>query len=265
MKKVRFGEWFSEGFGLLKNEWRTWVLISLIYIIPVGLIYGISQVISFQISPQMPSNARTFSEIIAMMTQSLAQSLVLSLLTAFGINIVQAFLLGGVYRTAFKQIKGEPISVGDMFSGMDLFVKILVAAVLLTIIQFIGALLCYIPLLIAQGMLFFTVPLIVRKNMEPVEALKASFEATKREWLVFTAFAFVLNIAAMIGVIACGIGILFTLPLLFLCTAVAYRDWFEPESRQVSIEAPKMKYCHACGAPMEQAANFCGNCGAGQP
>lgn len=262
MKKVRFGEWFSEGFGLLKNEWQTWVLIGLIYIIPVGLIYGISQVISFQISQQMSSHARTLSEIITMMTQSMAQSLVLSLITAFGMNIVQAFLLGGIYRTAFKQIKGEPISVGDMFSGMDLFVKILVAAVLLTIIQFVGAMLCYIPMLIAQGMLFFTFPLIVRKNMEPVEALKASFEATKAEWLIFIAFAFVLNIAAMIGVVACGIGILFTLPLLFLCTAVAYRDWFEPESRPVPAEAPKMKYCHACGAPLEMSANFCGVCGA---
>ncbi len=264
MKKVRFGEWISEGFNLLKAEWQTWALITLIYFIPIGLIYGISQALSFQFSQQMNMQARSFTDLIRVMTQSMAQSLVLSLVTAFVMNFIQAFLLGGIYKTAFKQLRGETIAVSDMFSGMDLFVKILVAAVLLTIIQFVGAMLCYIPMLIAQGLLFFTIPLIVKQNMEPIDALKASVQATKGDWLMFILFAFVANVLAVIGVIACLIGILFTFPLLFLFTSVAYRDCFEPETKVSRVELLSTKYCHACGSPLDVKANFCGICGANQ-
>ena len=93
MKKVRFGEWISEGFQLLKAEWQSWVLISLIYFIPVGIIYGISQAVSFQFNQQMNVNARSLEDFIQIISQSLAQSIILSLITAFAMNFVQAFLL----------------------------------------------------------------------------------------------------------------------------------------------------------------------------
>ena len=264
MKKVRFGEWISEGFQLLKAEWQSWVLISLIYFIPVGIIYGISQAVSFQFNQQMNVNARSLEDFIQIISQSLAQSIILSLITAFAMNFVQAFLLGGMYKAAFKQIRGESIGVGDLFSGTDLFVKILVASVLLTIIQFVTVLMCYIPMLVAQGLLFFTIPLIVRQNLEPVDALKTSYQATKQDWLMFILYAFVVNVLAFIGVIGCLIGILFTFPLLVILTAVAFRDCFEAETKISRAEALSTKFCHACGQPLDVKANFCGKCGASQ-
>src|SRR5262249_4022904 len=51
-----------------------------------------------------------------------------------------------------------------------------------------------------------------------------SIEMTKRDWIMFTIFAVALYFLACAGVLACGVGVLATMPLLFLGQALAYRD-----------------------------------------
>lgn len=257
-RKVLFGEWLNEGFFLLKKEWAIWMLAMLIYFIPIVLIQSIGQAFTDRLILPTGSGTLSLQEMMQQLLKNLTGSIVVGLLTAFAVNFVQAFFFGGLFRMAFKQIQNQEIRINDLFSGLDLFVKILVAAFIITIIEFVAMLFCFIPSLIAKGLLFFTIPLIVRKNAEPVEAIQESFQAAKSEWLMMTLFVFVLNILSVVGIIACCIGILFTFPLLILVNAVAYRDWFEPEMKMLpAIPA----YCRYCGARVDPYMTFCNQCG----
>lgn len=258
--KVRLGEWITEGWNLLKAQWQTWTAMTIVFFIPVAVVIGIEQVVSFKMQKPFGSSASLVDFV-----RTFSQSMTLSILTSFIVAIVNALFLGGIYRAAFKQMRGEDISVADIFSGMDLYIKILVAALLINAIQLLGTFLCYFPGLIAQGLMMLTIPLIVQKNMEPLDAIKESFNTTKSEWLMFTVLIVVTSLLAAAGVILCVVGIFFTYPLLFLITAVAYRDIYEPESRPMSrVDELYSKHCRVCGASIPVNAAFCDKCGAGQ-
>lgn len=258
---VRFGEWISEGFQLLKKEWVVWVLVTLIYFIPVGVFQFTTQWFGSYFNIQIETGTVSLQEFIQQLMRNLFGSFALGLFGSFAVNIVQAFFYGGLYRMAFKQIRGESIGVADLFSGLDLFIKILVAAVLITVIEFIATLMCFFPLFIARGMLFFTFPLIVRQNLEPLDAIRESFRAAQKEWLLLTVFVFVLVLLSIVGFFACCVGLLFSYPLIFTVNAVAYRDWFEPELKAAS---PEHRFCNQCGAALNPGSEFCAYCGSRQ-
>jgi len=258
--RVRLGEWISEAWSLMTRQWGVWAGMCTVYFIPLALIYVTGQVVSYKMQP------RDFTQFsLNAFVESMSRSLALGFVMQFLMIIVGAFFIGGLYRAAFKQIKGEPFGIADLFSGGDLYVRILVASILIGIIEFVATLFCYFPFFIAHGLLIFTIPLIVRQNAEPLDAMKQSFEAAKQDWLMFAVLAFVTILLAFVGVVACIVGLVFSYPLLILVTSIAYRDYFEPESRSVSrVDELYTKYCKNCGASIPSNANFCDKCGAGQ-
>jgi uncharacterized membrane protein len=105
----------------------------------------------------------------------------------------------------------------------------------------------------------------VQRNLEPLEAIQQSFQTAKNDWLMFTLLAVTTHLLAAAGVMACCIGLLFTYPLVFLISAVAYRDCFEPELKPMSrVDELYSKHCKNCGKSIPSNASFCGYCGANQ-
>lgn len=218
--KVRW-EWIGQGWQMFTRQWQSWVAIALVYLIafaiPIVPLYLLMLGVAFSTMPVPGSDAPPDFPVA-----------VLALYPVFYLIIIlmASWLGSGMYRTAFKQLRGEKISVGDLFSGGPYFLRFLGASVLMGIITMAGSLLCIIPGFIAMGMLFFTIPLIVEGNMSAIDAIKKSFETTKQDWLMFTLFTLVIYFLASAGVYACGIGVLATMPLMFATHAIAYRDTF---------------------------------------
>jgi len=152
--------------------------------------------------------------------------LVLIFLGVILVILASTYLHAGMYRTAFKQLRGEPISTGDLFSAGDCFPSLLGAAILVGILVMIGALLCIIPAFIVAGALYFTFPLVVERRMSAGEAIQASRDATRGDLFMFVLFAFVVSLIAQAGSYLCYVGILATLPLQYTIGAIAYRDCF---------------------------------------
>ncbi|MBL8166559.1 MAG: zinc-ribbon domain-containing protein [Acidobacteria bacterium] len=289
---VRWGEWLGEGWQMFAEKWQVWV----VQILVVFLIFAV---------PAVPFY------VMMMATQlAAAQSgappepsplmLPFVFLIALGAVFGGAYLWSGLYRTAFKQLRGEPISVKDLFSGGDAFLRVLGAFLAMGVLTMLGGLLCILPGLVVPGLLMFTVPLIVDRNLSVGEALSASYNATKSNWLMFALFAIVVGILASLGQLACYVGLLATYPLQFTIAAIAYRDVFgvagarsfaqhqppppassyapsdwntpiqmppPPPRPQFSApppqppQEPTVSICPHCGATLNRTANFCNQCG----
>ena len=258
--RVRFGEWISEAWNMLTAKWQTWIAIAFIFLIPVGLVHVFMEYISLKNQPLISQD-----QLLQSLIDNFTTSLMLGLITEFVSTFVEAFFLGGIFITAFKQMNGEEISPSDIFSGTEYYVNILVASLMISILQFVGVFMCILPALIVQGLFFLTIPLIVRKNLPPLDALSESFNATKNDWVMYTFFAITAAVLSVLGLFACLVGVVFTLPLLFLTMAVAYRDCFEPELRPMSrVDELYSKSCRSCGTSIPVNASYCSKCGASQ-
>ncbi|MDX2040764.1 MAG: zinc-ribbon domain-containing protein [Acidobacteriota bacterium] len=277
---VRWGEWISEGWQMFADKWQVWVLQMLI----VFLVFAVPSIPLYLTMLAMPSTAEPGQppEFPPMFFPMFGGMGLLALLAG-------PFLISGLYKTAFKQLRGEPISVGDLFSGGDIFLRVLGSFFAMGFFVILGFLLCILPSYVAMGLLFFTVPLIVERDLSIGEALSTSYNTVKSNWFMFTLFVFVLGILASVGSFACYVGLLATYPLHFTVTAIAYRDVFgvagarsflnnQPQyptnyapqafpPPQSLFETPSQQeatasICPNCGTQIVRAARFCSKCGA---
>ena len=235
--EVKWGEWIGGGWQMFTERWQVWVPMILVFIlallVPIIPAYLIS--VAAVLAGSRGGDLPTGPPLLAIGVGLIGGLVVLGLTT---------FMLGGIYRTAFKQMRGEAISIRDLFSGGDLLPRFLAffavafggALAIYFLVFAIGyllplALLLVVPVffvlgLLAAGALFFAIPLMVEKNMGVIEAIQTSFAKTRPRIWMFGLFAIVVALIGAVGQCACYVGMLVTYPLQFLITAVAYRDVF---------------------------------------
>lgn len=276
-------EWIGEGWQMFVEKWQVWVvqmlIVGVIFAIPVVPFYLMMLSLQMQVATN-PNQPPEFSPLL------LPLGLGIGLLSILG----GAFFFSGFYKTAFKQLRGEQITVGDLFSGGDVFLRVIGAFFAIGFFTMLGAMLCFFPALVVPGLLYFTLPLIIERNMGVGEALRTSYEATKANWFMFALFAIVASLIAGLGQFACGVGLVVTYPLQFTIAAVAFRDVFgvpgarsfsggnqpqypsnyAPQSfpppppqfnEPVQPQEPTTLICTNCGTMITRQARFCSKCG----
>ena len=224
----RFGEWISEGWRMFTVQWKAWVLLALGYFVVM----------------LVPSVAVMFAAFSAAFASAATQAgpygrstpgafpfpffvvLGVTMLSLVVLVPLSAYFKGGMYKSAFKQLRGGQLEFRDLFSAGDCFVPLLGETILVGLAVFIGSMFCIIPGFVAAGLLMFAAPLTVERKMGVIEAMKASYEMTKQNILIFTLFAFIIQLIVSAGTYLCYIGVLATYPLMFTMAAVAYRDCF---------------------------------------
>ncbi|MBU0679007.1 MAG: hypothetical protein KJ626_12925 [Verrucomicrobia bacterium] len=205
--EVKFGDWIEAGFNLWKPHIGNLVVVSLI-----------------------------------------------ALLLSFTI-ILAAPMMAGLVLIALK-IHDDPkskVEISDLFKGFDYFVQsllfvlaLIVLFVVLMIVQFlpcIGSLIYMAAAIIVQALVAFAMFLIVDRKMDFWPATMASVDLVKQNLWPFVGLTLVASIIGQIGAVACGIGIIVTLPINYLILAVAYRACFSGASPAVVeaevVEEPK--------------------------
>ena len=273
-------EWIGEGWQMFTEQWKVWVL----QMLAVGLIFAV---------PVVPFYVMIFAMQAGAAQGQPPELPPLFLPLAFGIGLLGilggAFFFSGFYRTAFKQLRGEPISVSDLFSGGDIFLRVLGTIIAIGLLTMLGALFCILPAYIVGGLLFFTLPLVIERDLNIGEALSASYEAAKTNWFMFAVFAFVVSLLASLGAFACYVGMLVTYPLQITITSIAYRDMFgmtgarsftgsnqpqyptnyapqsfaPPPPQFGEFQQPEQttSLCTNCGTMLNRTSRFCSKCG----
>jgi hypothetical protein len=141
--------------------------------------------------------------------------------------------MAGFYKMADCSEKGEEFHVSSMFTyyRFPFFSNIFIATFIIglsnlglsTLLEFAG--LSTIGALISftiSFMTFLTIPLIVFGKLDSIEAIKSSIIIVSKQPLVLLGLLIVAFIAALIGVFAFFIGILFTMPFIYSMIYVIY-------------------------------------------
>ena len=135
-------------------------------------------------------------------------------------------LMGGLYDMAIQRLDGYPIQATDVFRKMAKFPFFLGAYFLTMVLTFVGSMLCVIPGLFLMGVLAFVPLIIARKNVGVIEAVTLSWNTLKPHAFPMFALVFVTHILGSLGVMACGVGLLFTAPIPIIVLAMHYRYFF---------------------------------------
>ncbi len=173
--------------------------------------------------------------------------------------IVGGVLNGGVYWLYLRTLRGESGGVADAFAGFNrAFVKLMlgnvVVALLIGLLVAPGAVCMAIGviahahhnaagvpgIIVGTGLLvaalpfaiylsicwIFTLPLIIDKLLDFGAAMKLSRQMVRKHWWTIFGLVFVNALVAGAGILACGIGLLFTVPIAIGSMVVAYEEIF---------------------------------------
>jgi hypothetical protein len=134
---------------------------------------------------------------------------------------------GGIAYYAIKHARGQNPTLSDFSAGMRNVGSLFVVGVVVNIMVTIAAIFCCLPLFIVGGLTMLTIPLIVDRNMAPLDAIAESWRVLSAHWLKATLFFFVAGLVAALGVLACGIGIIVTIAIMYASYSVLYVRMFD--------------------------------------
>lgn len=162
---------------------------------------------------------------------SLPQSIILSSLVIG--------LLAGFYRIC-RQLDLKEMQSEDLFYFFkgQYIQKILMLGIIYALIAVIAQSLFFIPYIYAFVPLsFFAVVFSNNPDLSETEIVKLSFSIGTKKWLITFGLLFITGILGMLGAIACGIGMLFTISIVYLPVYFIYRDivGFEDDSEIMKI------------------------------
>lgn len=144
---------------------------------------------------------------------------------------VGGFILSGPLSAGFfivsrKIDKNQQFQFEDFFDGFRMFVPLFLLTIVSGIAVFIGILAFIIPGIYLSVGYTFAIFFVIFKNLDFWEAMEASRKLVGREWFSIFILVLVMGLLNFLGVLAFGIGILFTLPISFAALYAAFDDIF---------------------------------------
>ena len=137
-------------------------------------------------------------------------------------GIIVQVLTAGLVKGGFQVADGREFSLGQLFDGWDK-AQVVIAAVLIGILTFIGTFLCYFPALIVGYLTQFTIPFIVDKNMSATDAIRASFRLCVDNLGATILWYLLAIVCFIVGAILCLVGLLVAAPVVLIGLAYTFR------------------------------------------
>jgi uncharacterized membrane protein len=157
----------------------------------------------------------------------------------FGINLVLAFipfagsiasavvsppLNAGLFIVAYKHLSGELVEFADFFKGFEKFGAFLLAGLVSGLFIMLGFLALILPGIYLAISYSFVQLFIIDQNLDFWPAMEMSRKLVTKNFFPIFGFVFLLGLINLGGALACGLGLLLTLPLTNLALTAAYLD-----------------------------------------
>jgi len=160
-------------------------------------------------------------------------TLVAMLIGGVTCGILTGPMMAGVFLIVYRLLKNDPEKpkVGDVFKGFDYFldtflcflVIMIATSIISAILSGIIAPIGWVVSVVGGVFVDIAVLFVVFGKLKFVDALKKIVEdiSTGPFWMLVLTIA-IANLIGVLGVIACGIGVFFTLPIWICITVCAY-------------------------------------------
>lgn len=136
--------------------------------------------------------------------------------------VLQAFFTAGFSRMYLAGARGQSPEFAHVFSGGPHFARMLGATFLFSVIVMLGFMLLVVPgIILSLGLMLYPY-YVVDRGMGPVEALRASWDATlgsKGKLFLLGLYSFGVMI---LGMLACCVGMFPALAVITLAQAIVY-------------------------------------------
>ena len=141
-------------------------------------------------------------------------------------------LIIGFIRFNAKCVRGQPATLGDCFSGFDVFGTSVLTYILMILLVVVGTVLCILPGIYLAIAYAFVWNLLAERRGSAWECLEMSRQAVTAHWGWAFLLLLVASLLAYAGIIACIIGVFVTMPFYGLMMAAAYDRLFADQPPQ---------------------------------
>jgi hypothetical protein len=142
---------------------------------------------------------------------------------------VYTVFIAGLFKYYLKLIRGESAGIADAFSGFGRSTgQLILLSLVMNLLTLIGYVFCLIPGIYLAVAWFFSIPLVIDRQMGFWEAMELSRKMVNRHWFLVFAFLLVYGLLSMAGIIACCVGIFVTLSIGIAALMYAYETIFSP-------------------------------------
>ena len=142
-------------------------------------------------------------------------------------------LVIGFIRFNAKCVRGQPATLGDCFSGFDVFGTSVLTYILMILLVVVGTVLCILPGIYLAIAYAFAWNLLAERRGSAWECLEMSRQAVTAHWGWAFLLLLVASLLAYVGIIACIIGVFATMPFYGLMMAAAYDRLFAEPAPQL--------------------------------
>lgn len=204
--------WLGESWKVLQSRMGEYIGMVLV----AGILgYIISFVIQLPFNILFPT---LVDQNVGLAFAALGLQIVVSML-AQGIGYI---FYAGIMIFTLKQLRGEQAKFEDLFIAFKNPAPYFVGGLLYGLATAIGVLACCVGSIAIAGLLMFMFPLIHDRKLSGVAAFQESINLLKDQWPMAMAYIFCTALFSIAGIIACGIGVLVTMPIMYIAPALAY-------------------------------------------
>jgi uncharacterized membrane protein len=218
------GEAFTWAWNKFSKNAVPLIVATLIYGVIVGVLYGIVYGVAMVLAPDPVSyydssgSGFSYSYSAGFGAASIAVLAVGGLVLFVVIGAIQSAYLGALLEIA----NGQPVEIGSFFKPRNVG-SVVLGAVIVGVLTSIGYFLCVLPGLVVAIFTIFTTILIVDRNLSPIDAIKASIDIVKANFVQVLLAWLIIGVIATVGAIVCGIGLIVALPVAALFLVYTYR------------------------------------------
>ncbi|HID70709.1 MAG TPA: hypothetical protein EYP35_09715 [Desulfobacterales bacterium] len=147
-----------------------------------------------------------------------------------GLQVVTSWLssmfMAGLMLIGVRHAKEQRISWKMVFAGFSRALSITIALTLQLILVVIGFVLLVLPGIYLSVGYALALPLILEKGLGPWEALETSRKAIHKKWWTVFGLYLVMLLLYMVSIVPLGLGLIWTVPMLFVLVGVLYVRFF---------------------------------------
>ncbi|KIP90489.1 MULTISPECIES: hypothetical protein [Pseudomonas] len=159
-------------------------------------------------------------------SENLALIIIGQIVTTILASAVSYPFIAGLSMIGIRRAAGQPFSFNEIFNHFGRTVPLLIVAVVMMLLIYLGMLLLLIPGIYLSVAYMLAIPLVVERGLSPWQAMEASRKAITQHWFKVFGLFLLLGLIVAISAIPVFIGLIWTVPLFVVAMGVLYRTIF---------------------------------------